>query len=196
MQKSNIKIWELSLLLALCLSLVWGSIGTERQSALEQNIVRFHIIAHDDSDAEQARKMEVKAAVAALLEPLMAGAESAEEAEAILRAHRTEILRCARAAAGGAVGFELGRTNYTARYTQDYALPAGNYLSLRLTLGDGQGHNWWGVIFPQLDVSSPAYEEALEVFSDGQLRLIFDEDGREIRFKFLEILQKLAQKLS
>ncbi|MFR6425866.1 MAG: stage II sporulation protein R [Oscillospiraceae bacterium] len=44
----------------------------------------------------------------------------------------------------------MGPEHYPTRDYGAFALPAGVYTSLRVTLGAGAGHNWWCVIFPPL----------------------------------------------
>ena len=85
---------------------------------------------------------------------------------------------------------------YPVRYYDDFRLPAGEYTSLRVVIGSGEGHNWWCVLFPPL--CTAASEEECEEeflaagFSGEQYRLIKkDSDGRyKIRFKMLEVLSE------
>lgn len=45
-----------------------------------------------------------------------------------------------------------------------FQLPAGLYEALRVTIGEGAGHNWWCVVFPTLCVpaSSEGFQETAE----------------------------------
>ena len=54
MTKSRIKIWELSLLLALCFSLCLGTWAQAKQTTLSSGLVRLHVIAVSDDEYEQA----------------------------------------------------------------------------------------------------------------------------------------------
>ncbi len=191
MHKSKIKIWELSLLIALCISLCEATVEAGRQSELSEKIVRMHVIADSDNAEAQQLKERVRMALEPLVSELMADAESADEAEEKLRANGEALLAAAHEAAGGErVELCLGRETYPYRRTENYALPAGEYTSLRIILGSGEGHNWWGVIFPQLDASA-AYSEAMKVLDEEELRLIYDEDGVIVRFRFLELWENV-----
>ncbi len=191
MRNNKIKVWELSLLFALCVCLCQATVEAGRHSALSEKIVRLHVIAASDEPEAQALKMRVRDAALAEIEPLLASARTATEAEAAIEKSSECILAAAREAAEGeSVELIFGRENYTYRETASYALPAGEYSSLRIILGGGEGHNWWGVIFPQLD-SSGGYAEAVNLLSEDELALICEEDGFELRFKFLEALEKL-----
>ena len=75
-------------------------------------------------------------------------------------------------------------------------LPAGVYRTLRVTIGAGEGHNWWCVVFPTLctAASLDEFESAAASggFTDGELRLITGADeGYVLKFKTLEWLEKL-----
>lgn len=195
MSESRIKVWELSLLLALCISLCWGVVEMGRQTALSEKIIRLHVIAEDDSEAEQQRKMRVKEAVLELLESLVASADSANEAAELIEREREAILAAARAAADGAeVQLRFGTLGYSTRYAEGYVLPAGEYNSLRLIIGEGGGQNWWGVIFPQLG-SGAAVERSEEVslLDEDEISLIHGDEGYRVRFKILELIQQLRQ---
>lgn len=82
MKKNSIRLWELSLLMALCISLCWGAFELGRQNALAEKIIRMHVVASGDTEEEQRTKMKVKQAVEAQLAPLME--ESATLSEACL----------------------------------------------------------------------------------------------------------------
>lgn len=179
------------MLVAICVCLLQASVEAGRQCALSEKIVRFHIIASSDADDDQALKMRVRDAVMPELEKILAGADSVEEAERRIDGNRESILSAALSASEGeCVSLLFGQENYSFRQTEYYALPAGEYSSLRLVIGEGKGHNWWGVIFPQLDAAS-GYAEAMKLLDDDELRLILEEDGFELRFRFLEVLEEL-----
>lgn len=52
------------------------------------------------------------------------------------------------AAEGREAAVTLGREYYPTRDYGSFALPAGRYESLRVVLGEGEGHNWWCVCLP------------------------------------------------
>ena len=83
----------------------------------------------------------------------------------------------------------------TKTYT-DFALPAGIYTALRLTIGEGAGQNWWCVVFPPLcmgSVTEAVAESAPEdCFTDTEVSLITGEDeGYVVKFKTMELLSEL-----
>lgn len=193
MKQNSIKVWELSLLLSLCISLCWGVFESGRQTALSEKIVRLHVIASGNSVSEQELKKTVRDAVAQVLQPMMEKAKNARQAALLIEAGREDILAAACAAAKGEhVELIFGREVYPTRHAQGYALPAGEYTSLRIVIGEGEGHNWWGVIFPQL-TPTEAFEqsESVALLDEEELRFVYNREDYEISFRILEILQQL-----
>ena len=105
----------------------------------------------------------------------------------------------AQAAAGERpVRVALGPEHYPTRDYGTFALPAGVYTSLRVTLGAGAGHNWWCVIFPPLCAQAAGLsEQAVQALSDDDVRLVTESDsGYVVRFRLLELWDALVQRLS
>ena len=109
------------------------------------------------------------------------------------------IARAAQAAAGERpVRVSLGAEHYPTRDYGTFALPAGVYTSLRVTLGAGEGHNWWCVIFPPLCAQAAGLsEQTVQALSDDDVRLVTESDGGYVvRFRLLELWDALVQRLS
>lgn len=86
-----------SLLVGLAISLLWGVWSLQRQQALAQEVIRLHVIAASDSDADQALKLQVRDAVLAQATDWLAGTTDRDEAEDILRTHLAELRDTAQA---------------------------------------------------------------------------------------------------
>ena len=89
----------------------------------------------------------------------------------------------------------LGTEDCPLRAYGTVTLPAGQYETLTVTLGEGEGHNWWCVVFPPLCLAAAGEGgeedgEDWSVFSPAEKRLVTAE-GVEIRFRCLELLEKL-----
>ena len=78
-----------------------------------------------------------------------------------------------------------------------WSLPAGNYQALRVVIGEGEGHNWWCVMFPPLCISAASEDEAQlsEVLTPEQMELV-ETDGYEVRFKCVELYEEFMKYLS
>lgn len=193
--------WELALLLAVCVTLLTGTWAQARSQLLAARLVRLHVIAVSDDDAEQAVKLQVRDAVLAYLEPQLADVTDIGAAQQIIAGDLDGIARAAQAAAGERpVRVSLGPEHYPTRDYGTFALPAGVYTSLRVTLGAGAGHNWWCVIFPSLCVPATAdgFAETAAAggFSTGEIRLLTQADpAYTVKFRSLELLQALKSRL-
>lgn len=128
-----------------------GTVLADR-SALSGQWIRIHVVANSDSEQDQAMKLQVRNAVLETLEQLTQS--STRQGMELLEEVLPELCRTADAVLSSmgskdTVRAELGEMCFPQRQGDGYSLPAGVYQTLRLTIGQGQGHNWWGVLFPQ-----------------------------------------------
>ncbi len=168
------------------------------EETIYDNVIRLHVIAQSDSAEHQAEKLQVRDAVLVCLADTLDGAADFGSARAAVSAMIPEIEDAAKETAGCPVTVTLGKESYPVRTYEGFSLPAGEYTSLRVILGDGAGKNWWCVLFPRLCTARAAeddfYEDFIAAgFSPEQYRLIKNESGKKykIRFKILEILSAL-----
>lgn len=198
LKKNRLARWELALLLGLGLSLLAGTWLSGQGKALSDKVLRLHIIGASNSAEDQAVKLKVRDAVLAEAQPWLEGVESAEAAAEVLSRHLPELARIGAETAGVATTAALEENVWfpTREYT-DFALPAGRYTALRITVGEGQGRNWWCVVFPPLCMDSVT-ETAKQwpgSISEEQVSLITGADeGYVIRFKALELWNELTAK--
>ena len=180
----SLRKWEIALLLALCFTLLAGTWAGAASSRVSEGLVRLHVIAASDDATEQAIKLDVRDAVLSYLEPKLASAADIAGAEALIEANLDGIAAAAESAAQGReVSVTLGEEYYPTREYDTFSLPAGRYQSLRVTLGEGAGHNWWCVVFPPLCLTAAESEAAFEEL-DGETRAIISSDGGGVQFKF------------
>ena len=89
----------------------------------------------------------------------------------------------------------LRKETFPRREYDTFSLPAGVYDSLRITIGKGEGKNWWCVVFPDLCVPAASVEvEDVAVdagFSNSLSKTLTGEEGYEIRFWILDCIGKL-----
>ena len=142
------RIW---IVLGALLALAAGSLA----GAENVDYVRLHVVAADDGQAAQALKLRVRDAVLQRARALLDQAEDAEDAWAIVRRNREVLEEAARACARengyeGAVVCQTGVFPFPDRVYGGALVPAGDYRALRVVLGEGQGHNWWCVLYPDL----------------------------------------------
>lgn len=196
---SRWQVLELSLLVGLMAALLWGMWSVREQQRLAEKVVRLHILANSDSEADQALKLRVRDAVLERTEELLRQAEDRAGAEEALRRALPELETLAETVSGPyAVRAEL--TDGVAFPTREYgdlALPAGGYTALRLTIGAGEGRNWWCVVFPPLcartttDASAAAMADLAE-----DAGLVQRQEGYVLKFKSLELWGALKNRFS
>lgn len=191
-KSKHLYIWELAGLIALCAVLLSGLWAEGRQASIAGSLVRLHVLAVSDAPEEQAVKLRVRDAVLSALAPKLAGVQSADEAGEVLAGNLPLIQQAAeQAAEGRPVRVSLGEERYPTRDYAGFSLPAGRYRSLRVVLGEGQGHNWWCVVFPPVCLSAAEKEAMQPVMNPDDYALITREDGWEIRFRAVELWGKL-----
>ena len=193
--------WEWALLIALLVSFAWGTWADRTQQQLSDKVLRLHVLANSDSEADQALKRKVRDSVLETASAILADCPDRETAEQRLSAALPEIEDAARAriaAEGGkqTVTAELRPTVFPTREYEDFTLPAGEYLALRVVLGEGEGHNWWCVVFPPLclgSVTETAAQAAAEGgFSQEEIALLTGEEGGYVvKFKAIELWEQL-----
>ena len=197
MRHDQLKKWEISLLLALSITLCAGAWAQGRSEAISTSLIRLHVIADSDGEYEQALKLRVRDSVLAYLEPLLEGEASASAASETIAASLDGVRAAAESAAEGrAVAVELGREAYPTREYESFTLPAGIYESLRVTIGAGEGHNWWCVVFPPLCLSAAEAETALETLGADDAGLLSGDGGGVVfKFRLLELWGELMELL-
>lgn len=193
-----------SLLFGAALSLLWGMWALLRQESLADEVIRLHVIAASDSAEDQRIKLRVRDAVLARASDWLEGTEDRETAEAILRAHLSDLQDAAQETllsegVDHTVTAVLAPEEYPTRDYGTFALPGGQYMSLRVIIGDGQGRNWWCVVFPPL-CSAAVTEDMIDDaraagLSDEDIALITrDSDEYVIQFKSIELWEALTSR--
>ena len=203
MPSKTLRRWECALLvLAAALTLFCSWLGGYRE-CLSGKLLRLHVVANSDSDADQALKLEVRDAVLDCAAGYLENVSDVRAAEQVLGAHLAELAGAGQAVVREkgydyAVRASLGTSHFPTKTYDGFALPAGDYRALRVTIGAGEGRNWWCVVFPTLCVSAASEWQETAVsggLSDEDVRLMAEEDeGYVLRFKCLELWDKLSQK--
>ena len=186
---------ELSVVLGVLILLVYAAfIAVGQQRSIADKMIRLHIVAQSDSEEDQALKLAVRDRLLETYFSDLSAVRDADEAYDYFASRLDDIAATAEAelAARGCdrpVKVTLGDELFPNRYYDGFSLPAGEYTALRVTIGDGQGRNWWCVMFPPLCTSSAVMENLRSeaVFTDGEWRIITSQaPDVTIRFKLLE----------
>lgn len=180
----------------------------ESRRGITEDVFRLHVIANSDSDEDQALKLRVRNAVLEASTDIFDGAVSADDAKH-LSEENLQLFEAAAAAEIAASGYdypvrcEVGTVHFDRRVYGSAELPEGDYSALRVIIGEGDGKNWWCVMFPALclpavtntdEVLSLAAENG--VISTEELELMQDPENYEVKFYFAEVIKKLCEKLN
>ena len=191
--KSSILTPALALLFAV---LMMAIIPTEADAAVYDDTVRLHILANSDSDYDQALKYEIRDAVLDAFGTRLGGLESASDAEAKLSSLLSEIESfCKREVEARGydygVSVSLGKEWYDTRKYESFTLPRGIYTSLKIVIGEGEGKNWWCVMYPPLCLDaateSAPCDDAIKKYTDEEFVLV-SSNGYNVKFKMLELI--------
>lgn len=188
------KIIALALALALGAS-IWmvAGIVSDRQT-LEKELVRLHVVGASNSDHDQSIKLKVRDAVLEALEPMMEGITDAQQAKSYIRTHLPQIEQAANYALA-----QLGETKravvsfmkeeFPLREYDSFTLPSGIYDSLRIVIGEGEGRNWWCVVFPKMCYSAAVKDVTAGAGFSQELTNSITGEYR-IRFFLLDMVGK------
>ena len=192
--------------LVLTVALVSGLFPVHGEEKIYDTVVRLHVLANSDSEADQALKLKVRDRVVELVSPAVEGCKTQTEAIAAIGG----IMDSLEGAAEEVVAEEgydydvsilMGEEYYPTRTYESCAFPEGEYVSLRVCIGDADGQNWWCCLFPPLCLSAAsdeADEDNEEAFisvglTGDQYKVITESDKPKyrVRFKILETIQKM-----
>ena len=200
------KRWLGFLMAAVMLITAFMILPIHGEAELYDNVIRLHVLANSDSERDQALKLTVRDAVLEKTRTLLENVDSKNHAEEILRQNLPVIEQTALAAlrAAGAdntVTVKLDKELYPTREYENLAFPAGEYLSLRVMIGEAEGKNWWCVLFPPLCLTAATAQSKQETetvclsagLTGEQYRMIADTDQTKykLRFKILEVAEEL-----
>lgn len=140
----------LGILLLAALALTAGAQAEELPPLL-----RLQVVAEDDSAAAQALKRALRDSCLRCAEVCLSDAADAAEAYQRLLDHAADFQAACTARArelgyGGEVRAEVGVYAFPDRLYGGVLVPKGDYRALRITIGAGEGHNWWCVLYPTL----------------------------------------------
>ena len=170
--KIHIGRLELAALIGLVITLGVSSVTGFMQDCAElrQEVLRIHILADSDQEPDQAVKLQVRDAVLEAINQDFSGDGTLEGTIACLEGEMGRIEETANevlAEAGMPYQAELTEMYFTTReYERDgstFSMPAGRYQALRITLGSGEGHNWWCVAYPPMCIDAAVEGQAAVV---------------------------------
>ena len=173
---------------------LWGIVTDSGD--LRENLLRLHVVGASNSDEDQAVKLQVRDAVLGSLEEGLRDMTDPQDAWDYVARMLPQVETAANrvlAAAGFSETVQVSLTEeaFPTREYDTFSLPAGVYKALRIVIGEGEGKNWWCVVFPQLCGADGEFVETASTAGlDPELAKSL-EGEYELRFWVLEKLGEL-----
>ena len=152
--------WCGAVVLGVMFSIGFGAQWTKGYSETIQNgiaakVVRFHVLANSDTDADQSLKLAVRDRVLREYGELLENCTDREQALTQLENAQQKITETAQAEVleqgfSYPVRVSLVREEFPFKRYDDLIFPAGMYDALRIEIGEAEGENWWCVLYPQM----------------------------------------------
>ena len=192
------KILMLVCVFTLCTALC-NVLPIHGEEKIYESVLRLHVLANSDSDEDQALKLKVRDEILSYVSPRVIDATSREEAQQILQNELENIEKIAaqtvaREGYDYSVDVTLTVEEYPTRNYEAMSFPSGEYISLRVLIGEAEGQNWWCVLYPELCTSTAHAGETLikTGFSKDQIDILTggEKPQYRLKFKILEFFQQ------
>ncbi|MCL2372350.1 MAG: stage II sporulation protein R [Defluviitaleaceae bacterium] len=170
------------------------------QQEIAENVIRFHVLANSNSATDQQLKEKVRVGLLAEFEAYLSTTQDINTTRQLLASKLPDM----QAFAGKIIGLEgaayparayMGQVFFPTRFYGNMAFPPGNYEAVQIIIGDGQGSNWWCLMFPPLCfIDATSTDEGAiylaENLTEEGFRLIMHQEYQDptvaVRFKVVE----------
>lgn len=159
-------------------------------ASLSEKVLRLHVLANSDSEADQQLKLKVRDAILQESDRLFQQSDSKEAAMAQMATHLSDVEQVAertlrKNGCDLPVTAALKKVEFNTRTYGNITLPAGDYDALQVEIGAAKGKNWWCVLFPSLCVPSSTNMQMEDVLTQDELQVV-EQSGYDVRFKVVE----------
>ena len=185
-----------------CLFLFLGLMPVHGESEIYDSVLRLHVLANSDSKEDQALKLKVRDAILEKCNNIFSECNTRDEAISVLN-QNIELLKDTAKKTVIAEGYDysvsiaLGEEIYPTKNYESFCFPSGEYLSLRVIIGNGEGQNWWCVLYPPMCLSAASSQKPEDAFisvglNKDQYEIITETEKPtyKIRFKLLEVIEE------
>ncbi len=189
---------------ALVLVLTMSICGFDaRCDEIRENVLRLHVLANSDTEEDQALKLKVRDALLIESENIFKNCATEQEAVTAAQKHLKEFEQTAEQVIknngfGYSVKVEIAETWFETRDYEKFTLPAGTYEALRVIIGEGEGKNWWCVMFPSicLPAATPQNQNFKGVLEEDTAEVVEQPQRYKARFKVVEIFEKARKSIA
>lgn len=211
--KLSIAIISLLYLISSMTLTIYGEINKLKDASgdYKEKLIRFHVLANSDSKSDQYLKLKVRDEVVNYLRPELEKSKDIYESEKIIESRYVEIEEVAKKVIRDngydyEVSVNLEYTDFPTKQYSNVVLPSGEYKALRVVIGEGEGENWWCVMFPPLCfmdetvyIDKKTDNKLKEILTEEEYDLITNSNEQEVtrikmKFKLAEIMANLFNK--
>lgn len=211
MKRIQIRLLLLIILLIITSVCILNAYSDNVMTDLKNNIVRLHVVASSDNTDDQALKLKVRDSIVAYTNEVLADCDNSGDAYDTLNENISEIEKIAKDTVVKE-GYDydvkamLGIFEFPTKDYGNIILPNGEYTSLKIIIGEGEGQNWWCVLFPPLcfvnanvddKISSTGEKKLKDEVSDDSYNVI-EKPAKGIKFKFkiVEVIENAKMKIN
>lgn len=196
----KVKLIELAAFLSLFICILSCMSFENDCKSIRNEIMRLHVIANSDSEADQALKLKVRDTILQKGKEIFSYSNNISSAKMQIE-NGTEKLIAEAEKIISSEGFDydvnvvVGSSYFPTRQYDDITLPAGYYQSVKVIIGEGQGKNWWCVLFPPMCLPAAAKDSVRlqDVLSSDEMELVKSKPKYEVRFWIIEKFQELKR---
>lgn len=168
---------------------------------ISNDVFRLHILANSDKDEDQELKLKVRDDILKAGQDIFTSCNSLEEIINVSKENTAYFKNVAENCIKQNgydydVNVFVDEEYFSTRKYDSITLPSGVYNALKIEIGEAKGHNWWCVMFPAICLSAVSDEEIYDILDEDEIELINSNQKYEIRFKIIEIYQKIKSELS
>ena len=163
---------------------------------LQNDVFRLHIIANSDSEQDQSLKLKIRDGILEYTSKLFAECKDRDEAIIAAKENLEDIKRFSQDMVytygyGYKVDAYITEMDFDTRIYEDFTMPAGKYQALRIVIGNGNGHNWWCMLYPALCIPSAQQNKPEFSLDENEIDVISNSDKYEVKFRLVEIFEAI-----
>ncbi|MGE6754852.1 stage II sporulation protein R [Rossellomorea sp. NPDC071047] len=187
-------------------------LAAQETMVIPEEAIRLRILANSDLEQDQNVKRLVRDEVNKEITNWVATLTSQDEAKSVIQAGLPQLQQIAEEVVAEqgldqSVKIDFGKVEFPTKLYGQYLYPAGEYEAVLITLGAGEGANWWCVLYPPLcfldfstgnAVRSPGFEtkveasgnEVTEVDPEDEVVAEMDSNTEEVETQSPEIVME------
>ena len=199
LSERKVKLFLMSLVIGMCVTSSLQVYSRNVVEGISDSVVRLHIVANSNSAEDQSLKLKVRDEIIGYLKPMFEDAKNIEETKNIIAFNLENIEEEAERIIKKygytyGVTVSLGNFDFPTKEYGNVRFPKGNYDALKIVIENGNGKNWWCVLYPQLcfseNINGVLTEESetklKNTLSDDQYDVITNKSKINFKFKIVE----------